>query len=347
MTTKEAGWYPDPNGDNQQRYWDGEAWTDYRKPLAEKSQQLHGALTASQDYPYLAQARPDHYPMPVDGPGWSAAGPQPTNGQFSGGQRRSTALWWVGVVVVLVVVAVVAALMWRVLGPPAPPTASDQTAGVATPDLTPMDPVSLSTDSSENYEVDSNAIWIGELNITSPATVLVDVRSETADTDLSLSVVDDQGNEIYGNDDRGPQLAAIGGEGLDPLAFMALDPGNLTLRIHELDGKTTDFQLQIDVIDDEVSLGRQSISVPQSSGWVGFLTITNAQEYEVEVSSSGQQDPVLILRSPSNRVLISDDIDTDNIDSRLVEELEVGTWMVLVHDYDGDSARFDLSVDTP
>ncbi len=30
-----AGWYPDPEAQGQQRYWDGEAWTEHRAPLAQ------------------------------------------------------------------------------------------------------------------------------------------------------------------------------------------------------------------------------------------------------------------------------------------------------------------------
>ncbi|WP_310964127.1 DUF2510 domain-containing protein [Nocardioides terrisoli] len=33
MSSAPAGWYPDPTDDGQDlRYWDGEAWTDHRKP---------------------------------------------------------------------------------------------------------------------------------------------------------------------------------------------------------------------------------------------------------------------------------------------------------------------------
>lgn len=30
----QAGWYPDPEDATQQRYWDGEQWTEHRAPLA-------------------------------------------------------------------------------------------------------------------------------------------------------------------------------------------------------------------------------------------------------------------------------------------------------------------------
>ncbi|MCS5721555.1 DUF2510 domain-containing protein [Herbiconiux sp. CPCC 203407] len=42
--TTPAGWYPDPAVANQQRYWDGERWTEHVHPLAPAgaSQQAHG-----------------------------------------------------------------------------------------------------------------------------------------------------------------------------------------------------------------------------------------------------------------------------------------------------------------
>ena len=32
----DAGWYPDPKQPKTKRYWDGQAWTDQRLPIAEK-----------------------------------------------------------------------------------------------------------------------------------------------------------------------------------------------------------------------------------------------------------------------------------------------------------------------
>jgi hypothetical protein len=34
MTSPQAGWYPDPTGSGQQRYWDGAQWTNHYAPPA-------------------------------------------------------------------------------------------------------------------------------------------------------------------------------------------------------------------------------------------------------------------------------------------------------------------------
>lgn len=57
MSEKAAGWYPDPSGKNQQRFWDGDGWTEYYQPLAPAEPEVHGAQTATEDYPYLTRAR--------------------------------------------------------------------------------------------------------------------------------------------------------------------------------------------------------------------------------------------------------------------------------------------------
>src|SRR5690625_4211633 len=56
--SEEPGWYPDPTGQNQQRFWDGDAWTEYYQPLPPPQPEFHNEDTATEDYPYLAGAGP-------------------------------------------------------------------------------------------------------------------------------------------------------------------------------------------------------------------------------------------------------------------------------------------------
>ena len=38
-----AGWYPDPEGKPQSRYWDGDSWTEQVGPLLPQAQAAVGA----------------------------------------------------------------------------------------------------------------------------------------------------------------------------------------------------------------------------------------------------------------------------------------------------------------
>jgi hypothetical protein len=56
-----AGWYPDPQSEGQQRYWDGNAWTEHQAPLVqpqEPTQPTQPAWTAPQQHVAYAQSAP-------------------------------------------------------------------------------------------------------------------------------------------------------------------------------------------------------------------------------------------------------------------------------------------------
>src|SRR5699024_8512139 len=57
VSEQQAGWYPDPEGQNRQRFWDGDSWTEYYAPLVPTRQEVHDTSTARSDYPYLSQNR--------------------------------------------------------------------------------------------------------------------------------------------------------------------------------------------------------------------------------------------------------------------------------------------------
>ncbi|HEY7043547.1 MAG TPA: Ltp family lipoprotein [Nocardioidaceae bacterium] len=55
-----AGWYPDPQAEGQQRYWDGNAWTEHQAPFAQPQQPTQSTQPAwsapHQSAPYAAAA---------------------------------------------------------------------------------------------------------------------------------------------------------------------------------------------------------------------------------------------------------------------------------------------------
>ena len=54
--TAPAGWYPEPDGREGQRWWDGTRWTEYATPLAAPPQP-HSQQRSQASAPYDAEAR--------------------------------------------------------------------------------------------------------------------------------------------------------------------------------------------------------------------------------------------------------------------------------------------------
>lgn len=62
-----AGWYPDPQAEGQQRYWDGNAWTEHQAPLVQQPQPTQPTepawaapqpgVASAQDAPRAAQQK--------------------------------------------------------------------------------------------------------------------------------------------------------------------------------------------------------------------------------------------------------------------------------------------------
>ena len=76
MTQTPAGWYPDPEQQGQQRYWDGSQWTDHRVPL-EPRQQFPSYPQPGEQQPSYQQPGQQPYGQPQYGappqPGYPAA----------------------------------------------------------------------------------------------------------------------------------------------------------------------------------------------------------------------------------------------------------------------------------
>jgi hypothetical protein len=76
------GWYPDPSTPGQQRYWDGQAWTDHTAPLAQSG----GSPSAGPGGP-----------PPAPGQQWSS-----TTSSFGGGAGEPPQTWlWQSIVATL------------------------------------------------------------------------------------------------------------------------------------------------------------------------------------------------------------------------------------------------------
>lgn len=326
MSDKPAGWYPDPDGANRQRYWDGDAWTEYYTPLAPEKAEIHGAATALNDYPYLTATRAGahqglmatpvvgHESAPRTGTvqgggigtlqggtgaphgGWpTAAPPSGEDGEtleFSGGGRRSSASRWALVAASVLVIGLVAGLGWWALGG----RAGDGTAtGPTTSTPAPTDgetlTASLPLGTATNGEVPVGGAWIGTLDLDAGSTLVIDARAD-GDADLALEVRPaGEDTPVADNDDRGGPLASLGDSALNPLVVATLPAGSYDVVATEVDGAETTFDITAQQVTAQVTPGSAvSATVPASGAWFGLLEVPADGSYRVDVDGLSADD---------------------------------------------------------
>lgn len=363
MSDKAAGWYPDPDGANQQRYWDGDSWTDYYTPLAPAATELHGAATATADYPYLTATKhgphPDLMARPIPqgssrSGGWPSAphgsGQEGETLEFNGGGRRSGGGRWMLVTVSALVVALVVVLGWWALGGSGPGTPGGPTATGPTGPVPTSTGEPLELDASTTGEIGGYGFWVSSLSLDADTLLSIDVRASESSADLRLTLLPQGGGDpVASNDDRGGALAPTGGNALNPLLVAAIPAGEYDVEIDNRAGQDTDFDLSVVEIDEELPLGSPVDGTTADDGaWVTFVTIPADGDYVVDVTGRGgdSADPVLVMIGPDGQQLVNDDRGQGDADPLLEESFEQGVWVVLVLDYDGRSIDVTVRVDT-
>ncbi|MFV0253199.1 MAG: DUF2510 domain-containing protein [Beutenbergiaceae bacterium] len=359
MSQQAAGWYPDPEGDNQQRYWDGDSWTDYYSPLVTASAPtapVHGEQSAAQDYPYLTTAHANAQPVATGaaGSGWPTVAPQTGhNGEFRGGDSRAKAVRWAIIVAVVLVVALVVSLVWLavrlVSDDPAPTATGTAATATGTSDQNVVDGGAIGLEEMVTAELPEASIWSTELTLERDTTLQIDVRSLAFDADLLVTVLDSTGTEVAANDDRGPTLAGTSVNSLDPLVLTVLPAGTYTVRVQDRQSQEGDFELEAVPVARQLDLGTHQVEVPGDGYWIASFDVTadDAGTYEFAIDSSdsdGSPDSLIVLVAPSGRTYYNDDRNVDTRDSFLEQEMTEGTWFVIVVEYYSDPAEFDLEV---
>ncbi|WP_420113258.1 DUF2510 domain-containing protein [Pseudactinotalea sp.] len=349
MSDKAAGWYPDPDGENRQRYWDGDSWTEYYTPLVTPSAELHGSTTATADYPYLVASTtgPHENLMAVPGTsgsgGWPTAPAQGGDGEtqeFSGGGRRSRASMWAIVAASILVVMLVVGVGWWAFGPSTPP--DDPTAGGDPSAPTDGETIAsgMELDLPANATVPAGGLWVGSLTLAAETTLLVDARADASSDDLRITIVPEgEDDPVAGNDDRGNNLAQFGENALNPLAVATLPAGTYEVRIDERNGAESTFDVIATGVSTTITPGSAvDVSAEEGSYWAGALTVTESGGYTIDVrgkprDGNSDPDPVLVLVGETDRQYINDDRDDDDYDPLLEQDLPAGTWVVLVFDW--------------
>jgi hypothetical protein len=97
MNTTPAGWYPDPQGEAEQRYWDGSAWTEHVHGTAAAAPQAAPPQPPAQQPP-----QPQQSPGPAIGtPGYVAPNPPRSTGRLIG-QIAAVVIGVIAIVVVAI-----------------------------------------------------------------------------------------------------------------------------------------------------------------------------------------------------------------------------------------------------
>lgn len=354
MSDKPAGWYPDPDGENRQRYWDGSAWSEYYTPLAPQRDELRGASTATADYPYLTASRTGaHHDVMVTpaggGSGWPTAAPAPEGGQtleFSGGGRRGSAGRWALIVASVLVVGLVIGSLWWAFGWSSP--GDDPTGGPTATTAPPSDGPTVTADvavgTSVSGEVPEAGLWVGTVSVAADSTLLLDARASGSDGDLRLQVREAGSTDTLSeNDDRGSFLQGVGGTSLDPLTSATLTAGSYEIVVDDRRGEETGFDLAVTAVEEELTLETPTTtSLAADAVWLGTVAIADDGDYVVDVLGDGA-DPVLVMIGPDGRQLVSDDRDQDSPDPLIAERLGAGTWTVVITEYFGDATELTIT----
>lgn len=197
-----AGWYDDPLGAQDLRWWDGSQWTGH--------------------------VRDDPTGTPPPQP---VAPPPPAARPSGGGGRRLLPIVSLLVVGWLVVVGFGAED--RPASPPPPAAPSEQApAGPASVDA---DLGAVQAGSTTPFTVDREGVWVAEFEV--PAgRLVVDVRGISG-FDPIATLLDVDGRELAFNDDRSTeQLETFGGGVLDSLIDVRLDAGRYRVQVEEWGG---------------------------------------------------------------------------------------------------------------
>jgi len=235
-----AGWYDDPVGAQDLRWWDGSRWTGHVRddPTGTPPQVAARPPQASPPPPQASPPPPQVAALPPQ-----ASPPPAAAGASRGGGRRLLPILSLLVIGWLVVVGFGADD-----GPnsdPAPGVPAEPEPGDPAPADTELGEVSA--DRVTPFVVARDGVWVAELEVPTGRLVL-DVRG-TAGFDPVTTLQDAEGRDLAFNDDRSTEeLETFGGGVLDSLIDVRVEAGRYRVLVEEWNGNPGDGVLLLPIV---------------------------------------------------------------------------------------------------
>lgn len=340
MQNFQPGWYPDPEGGRQVRFWDGDAWTEYTQPLAPEEAKASGGETAVADYPYLdgADLIATHEPRIVsswdDGSSVGVIGAPP--------RRRTSRAWWITAGVAAVVLVLAIALL-------RPGNSSDPVLADPSPSSTVTATTSVTVGEPVEVDVPASGTSLVTIDIASDGAYFV---AATSPDDIAMELLQD-GTTIWQGDDRGAELVQVtGGSWSDPATFIQLSAGQYQASISEREGATTSAEVSVYTVEaTDITLGEPlPLSIAATEYAVLRLTLESESALVVDVRADGPVDDARLTTFQTGEPVTTDDrtpsraaeTGGSEYDPYLEATFPAGVSFLVIDEY--SQAPFDLTV---
>ncbi|GMA30779.1 DUF2510 domain-containing protein [Litorihabitans aurantiacus] len=352
MVTKEAGWYPDPQGLSQVRFWDGDGWTDYTQPFAPEEVVRPGPATALADYPYLAGADLRSASGPRTVSTWTPA-PVAAPAGVAAGRQRSGLLWWLvgaGVVVVVIIAVAINAL---IDGDPA--TGGGGGADPAPSSTASLEPFAPGDAPSGTVPAGGSLTTVLEVEQDGDYLVGATGSSDTLDVEMTITPTGEP-EALPFPSDRGYQLSdLLGGSWSDPGYWVWLPAGSYDLVLTERRGEQVDVELQADAAPEvipveagvpaNVSIGADSAAVLRVSTDAPVSAVVDVRGEDEDLDGhlsylSGDRVAAVDDRGPT----LAETVGGTEYDPYLELDLEAGVSYLVLEDLYEPTPSFSVSV---
>ncbi|OSM43618.1 DVUA0089 family protein [Nesterenkonia sp. PF2B19] len=327
MTAPASGWYPDPEQQDQLRYWDGQQWTPHRTPMPHRTPpsghaQAAGLGQSRQPTGYGQAAGYGQPAVPGQPSGYSSHsgyGQQPGHSQPPGhpGQpphdqrppweqqpaQRSSGRGLIiglglGIGLFLVLVVVLVVVIVSRIG------ADEDTTTTTGPERPQENPETLSVDDSVTVHVPDDAETRLQLSVEEAGLYHVATQSEQG-TDPVLALQDADGTEIAFADDGGTDSPNVMDGGFET----ALVPGEYDVVVTKFSGDPAEVTVTTEqiAVAEQLEDGEHTVEAAADAAWLATVDVPDGARVVLDVRGDDGADLVLDVVLPDGSEERNDD----------------------------------------